>query len=242
MSCDLCGGQIKGRTGLCMRCNRKIRRTIRKLRAIELKGGVCKTCGWSGHPSGFIFHHLDGQSKESEISTMFEKARWNEIIAEIEKCDLLCGRCHTILHSNDDILQVLIQGSRRRLWQGIGKVYLGWLSEDDVAQLVPQQADADLPSRTSVCGKCNGEFIHNYHGRRTLCNPCREKSKLKAEAICEGCGIKFEYIKGHARRGRFHNQDCYREWLRNRSHTTAPKEGVNGSPEDTISPGPISSP
>lgn len=56
----------------------------------------CSICGFSHH-AALQFHHRD--SKETNVSQMINKGSSKEnIMKEIEKCDVLCANCHAILH------------------------------------------------------------------------------------------------------------------------------------------------
>ena len=57
----------------------------------------CDQCGWKKHPSALAYHHRDPEKKTAAISRMANKNLSNEnILAEIEKCDLLCANCHAM--------------------------------------------------------------------------------------------------------------------------------------------------
>ena len=61
----------------------------------ELKSkAVCAICG-EKHPATLQFHHLDQTEKDFEISVAFRNGVGLEkILAEIEKCVILCANCH----------------------------------------------------------------------------------------------------------------------------------------------------
>lgn len=55
----------------------------------------CVYCGES-HPACLEFHHID--KKEGEISNMLSKYTEEEIMAEIDKCLIVCANCHRKIH------------------------------------------------------------------------------------------------------------------------------------------------
>lgn len=58
----------------------------------------CSRCGES-RPMCLDFHHLDGSTKEYNISTMIGKHHPKErILNEIAKCVVLCRNCHAVEH------------------------------------------------------------------------------------------------------------------------------------------------
>jgi hypothetical protein len=71
----------------------------RKVQLVAMRGGKCDHCGNSYHPAVFDFHHRDRSTKRFNISggSLANKA-WNTILAEVEKCLLLCANCHRLEH------------------------------------------------------------------------------------------------------------------------------------------------
>ncbi len=102
MTCTICNKTIKqygGSTRLrCGSCTTRIRRYRLRTKAVSYLGGRCLECGWVGHQSGYDFHHRDLNTKEFEISRIYNKS-WNVVKVELDKCDLLCAVCHRIEHS-----------------------------------------------------------------------------------------------------------------------------------------------
>lgn len=67
--------------------------------AWELKATLsCNQCG-EAHSAALDFHHRDPSGKEYNVSQMFSGTYSRQtILAEIEKCDVLCSNCHRKLH------------------------------------------------------------------------------------------------------------------------------------------------
>jgi len=65
---------------------------------IELKSRLVCSCGES-HPACIQFHHVDAKAKEMSVSDAIRR-RWGKarILAEMEKCEVLCANCHIKLH------------------------------------------------------------------------------------------------------------------------------------------------
>jgi hypothetical protein len=63
------------------------------------KGNVCKKCGESDFRV-LDFHHRDSEVKEHGIADIAKRFSREKILKEIEKCDILCCKCHRILHWN----------------------------------------------------------------------------------------------------------------------------------------------
>jgi len=70
-------------------------RTKQKL--VEYKGGSCKECGYSKCVQALEFHHLDATQKDFSISG--KSWSFERLKKEVDKCILLCNRCHTELHN-----------------------------------------------------------------------------------------------------------------------------------------------
>ena len=61
-----------------------------------LKAGPCMDCGGRFPPECMDFDHVRGEKLFSlgSIRNCTVKAPWREVLAEIEKCDLVCSNCH----------------------------------------------------------------------------------------------------------------------------------------------------
>ena len=104
--CSICGRCTTARKRRrCQSCNTKIRRYLAKLAAVEYLGGKCQRCGWKGLLPAYEFHHRDPSNKDFNIGNVANR-KWEVILQELEKCELLCANCHRIEHSKHD--QVLI--------------------------------------------------------------------------------------------------------------------------------------
>jgi hypothetical protein len=67
--------------------------------AIKLLSGGCAYCGWNIHPEVLQFHHRKPLEKENQVSRLVNDGRpMDEILKEIEKCDIICPNCHTFKH------------------------------------------------------------------------------------------------------------------------------------------------
>jgi hypothetical protein len=62
--------------------------------AIKLERG-CADCGYRGHPAALQFDHLPGAVKLNAVATM-RRRRWEVVLAEIAKCEVVCANCHAI--------------------------------------------------------------------------------------------------------------------------------------------------
>ena len=69
----------------------------KKRRAIALMGGKCEKCKYNRCIACMDFHHKDPTQKDSDLKHLLCK-KWEYIEKEIQKCRLLCCRCHRELH------------------------------------------------------------------------------------------------------------------------------------------------
>lgn len=75
------------------------RRKRLKEMAIEYKGGSCKVCDYHQCHDCLVFHHLNPKEKDFGLSTKGLTRSWERIKKELDKCILLCSRCHCELHA-----------------------------------------------------------------------------------------------------------------------------------------------
>jgi transposase len=65
-----------------------------KERLVKQAGGACQICGYDRYLGALQFHHRDRESKEFSISRNGTTRSWAELMAEADKCALLCANCH----------------------------------------------------------------------------------------------------------------------------------------------------
>jgi hypothetical protein len=88
--------------GSCKVCFNKLcieRQQTNKIKMVEYGGGKCIICGYSETNGALSFHHVDPSEKDLEIGRLVTRA-WENIIPELDKCVLLCVRCHNELHNS----------------------------------------------------------------------------------------------------------------------------------------------
>jgi len=105
-TCSICERQFiyskkKGHTkAICNSCMVTKARQEKKRRAVDYKGGSCQICGYNKSMRALEFHHLDPSKKEFGISESNIQRTWELQKAELDKCILLCCRCHAEVHDN----------------------------------------------------------------------------------------------------------------------------------------------
>ena len=78
------------------------RRSDLKEKAAAYKGGKCekKDCGYDKCIAALEFHHLDPSQKDFAIGYQGQSRSWQRIKTELDKCVLLCCRCHREIHAD----------------------------------------------------------------------------------------------------------------------------------------------
>ena len=82
------------------------RKQQRKLEMCKYKGGRCNNCCKEANEhniSIFDFHHLDESLKEYTPSDMVNM-KWDRIVKELDKCEMLCSNCHRMHHHGTSVL------------------------------------------------------------------------------------------------------------------------------------------
>ena len=75
---------------------------IRKIQLIGLSGNRCGNCGYNKNFAALEFHHTDPATKSFQLDLRsLSNRRWEAILGEVEKCQLLCSNCHAELHNPD---------------------------------------------------------------------------------------------------------------------------------------------
>jgi hypothetical protein len=65
-----------------------------KKKCLEYKGEKCIECGYDTYYGALEFHHLDPKQKDFTISHLRSYAFDDIVKQELDKCVLLCNRCH----------------------------------------------------------------------------------------------------------------------------------------------------
>lgn len=102
--CKTCGKDFiykrsKGHTRTqCNTCQVNSRRPVRKKLAVEYLGSKCAICGYDKCLDAFDFHHLDPTIKTDSVPKLFLHTE-EKLKSELDKCVLLCCRCHREVHA-----------------------------------------------------------------------------------------------------------------------------------------------
>src|SRR3954468_16797937 len=56
----------------------------------------------------FHFHHIDSKKKDPHYENVIRRAISTEVLDEVDKCVLVCSRCHAIIHGQGITGSVLL--------------------------------------------------------------------------------------------------------------------------------------
>ena len=90
-----------------------IRGLKRKLKLIEIKGSKCNNCGYDKNIAALEFNHLCCKSFSLDMRVLSNN-KWEVILEEADKCELLCANCHREYHNaelNKDNIQFILDKS-----------------------------------------------------------------------------------------------------------------------------------
>jgi len=68
-----------------------------------MHGGKCVKCHGIFHHAAYDFHHRDPSQKHFHLTALYDK-KWDRLVAEAAKCDLICSNCHRVMHYEEGII------------------------------------------------------------------------------------------------------------------------------------------
>lgn len=84
--------------GPCIICYKK-RNNLKRKKAILYLSNKCKECDKENLPMCcYHFHHRNPEEKEYEPAHYARLNDWDKVKKELDKCDLVCNNCHTVIH------------------------------------------------------------------------------------------------------------------------------------------------
>lgn len=78
------------------RANKK--NTNSKRKAVIYLGGKCICCGYDKCDAALDFHHINPEEKEEKAAVIIRRP-WSLALVELDKCALVCCRCHREIHA-----------------------------------------------------------------------------------------------------------------------------------------------
>ena len=91
-------GYVRGECKSCFQLRNKTWRKEQLSLYRKYKSSLCcERCGFSDHRA-LQFHHPNGD-KEWEVANLVRHRSFDNVMKEIQKCEVLCANCHMIEHS-----------------------------------------------------------------------------------------------------------------------------------------------
>lgn len=149
-----------------MRKNQKVISWVQrqKQRSVVYKGGSCLVCGYSECIWALQFHHLDPSTKEFAVSSKPTIA-WARIKKELDKCVLLCNRCHTeVHHGTTELATHLWKNPTPEKGEGLLKAVV------EAGTLQPHRPKYATPKKHYYCKDCGIEVCGRLSVRCVECN------------------------------------------------------------------------
>jgi hypothetical protein len=70
----------------------------RRAKLIALHNDMCHDCRFRHPPHIYEFHHRNPGDKSFELAGAKLNQRWEKVMIEASKCDMLCANCHKVRH------------------------------------------------------------------------------------------------------------------------------------------------
>lgn len=127
-NCIICGTLLRGKqTRFCSSAcknkyhqsypSQKDRGLTRKLKLIKAAGSCCSICGYRKNLAALAFHHTDSAEKDFKLDMRSLSNRGlKSVLAELDKCILVCHNCHAELHNPHLNLDSLLWAGRSNRW------------------------------------------------------------------------------------------------------------------------------
>ncbi len=113
MICETCKNPLSGRqTKFCsIKCKnsstnikhqhyeyQQQRGLDRKIQLVIMLGGKCSSCPYDANLAALDFHHLRDKKFQLDLRHL-SNGKWESLVAEANKCILLCANCHREHHN-----------------------------------------------------------------------------------------------------------------------------------------------
>jgi len=147
------------------------RRKELKIISVQYKGGKCYICDYDKCINALEFHHLDASEKDFSIGADGYTRSWDKVKSELDKCVMLCCRCHRECHAGDHV-EVLAQYLKEL--KGGAHIYT---LDETMVNRQKHTKQQNMLSRQRNCLAC-GEIFDPERTKKKFCSTeCRVKSR-----------------------------------------------------------------
>lgn len=170
----------------------------RKMYLIDLRGGKCEICGYNKNLSAFDFHHINKETKESQLDQRtLSNSSMEFVMNEFNKCQVLCANCHREIHSPD----LTVNKVREKICEYDLEKSEKWINLAE--------------EKKYNCIDCNCEI--SKWGKR--CKSCHQKNRRKVDRPDIDVIIEKVKEKGYSKVGREYgvSDNAIRKWIKNAS-------------------------
>lgn len=159
-----------------------IRGYNKKAQLVQIAGGKCLICGYNKCQRALQFHHREPDLKMFEVNaSTVTRCKWEDVLKEIEKCDLLCVRCHVEVENKayEHYQALALTPGQKRSYQIKSKVEKPKKKQVKRTAQCPQ-CFGKMSVQSELCRKCKGI------SERRITRPSLEtlKSKIKELGYC----------------------------------------------------------
>jgi hypothetical protein len=172
-----------------------LRALKRKMYLIELRGSKCEICGYNRNLSVLEFHHIEKDSKESQLDQRkLSNSNMDFIMKEFEKCQVLCANCHRETHFPDLELDKV----RQKISDFDHEKSQKWINMNE--------------PKIYNCSDCGCEI--SKWGKR--CKTCSQKNNRKVDRPDIDTILKKVNEKGYSRVGKEYgvSDNTIRKWIK----------------------------
>lgn len=203
-----------------------VRRMAKILAAIEYLGRYCKYCNFDGflEPWFMDFHHKEAETKLYEVKNYLYNGSFDNHREEIDKCILICGRCHRKDHSNHEMYELHNEEIHKRLeeFKNNGGHFKMAVLTDEIKKQIINLAKKNL-TQTEIANQLNistdaVKYLKNIENIKIIKKPAR----LPKTQIIKLLNAKYT-IRGIAKK-----LNIGRESIRNFVNKELIKKDFNG--------------
>jgi len=177
--CKKCGRKYiydkqKGNTkSVCNSCSTYNSKQMKRKMIIFYKGGKCGICGYDKCPEALDFHHVNSDEKQFDISCG-NGCSWERLKKEIDKCILVCCRCHREIHYDyyPDAFLKEIRDNQIQI-NGTHPIFI------ETKNKFEENINKNKKQIVEMKCECGNIFIQKYRKQKYCCLECSTKYRRK---------------------------------------------------------------